>query len=138
MINTATDVPGAIARMVRNGLIASTSQSSIERLVQRALAQPQASEWFSGRYELYTECTILYRDEQGMVSHMRPDRVMRDGNRIIVVDFKFARERKEHHQQVSNYVRQLRAMGHAHVEGHLWYMYENRICEVKPQDATSH
>ncbi len=138
MINTATDVPGAIARMVRDGLIASTAQSSIERLVQRALAQPQASEWFSGRYELYTECTILYRDEQGMVSHMRPDRVMRDGNRIIVVDFKFARERKEHHQQVSNYMRQLRAMGHAHVEGHLWYMYENRICEVKPQDATSH
>ena len=65
---------------------------------------------------------------------MRPDRVMSDGERFIVVDFKFARERDEHHEQVQGYINRLHEMGHPHVEGYLWYVYENRI--VAPSTLT--
>ena len=130
MIHTAADAPAAIASMVREGIIAHAEQQEIARIVQRAFTLPQAADWFSGRYELFNECTILYRAADGTVSRMRPDRVMTDGNRFIIVDFKFAHERDEHRQQVIGYMEQLRHMGHPQVEGYLWYVYENRIIRV--------
>ena len=62
---------------------------------------------------------------------LRPDRVMRLDDRIIVVDFKFARPTEEHSRQVARYMELLHNMGHSHVEGYVWYGYENRIVEVK-------
>ena len=130
LICTADDVPTAIDRMLRDGLIDTADKQEIERIVYQALELPEAADWFSGRYSLFNECTILYRDTDGSVSRMRPDRVMTDGERFIIVDFKFARERDEHHQQVSNYIQQLHHMGHTNVEGYLWYVYENKIRTV--------
>ncbi len=133
LIHTAEDLSAAIEQMLRDGLIDSTDKQEIERLANRALEHPQAADWFSGRYTLFNECTILYRDEQGIVHRMRPDRVMTDGERFIVVDFKFARERDKHHEQVRDYIKELRHMGHTNVEGYLWYVYENRIQPVNDE-----
>ena len=130
MIRTADDAPTVIDRMVRDGLIDTTTQHEIERIVYRALTQPQAADWFSGEYELFNECTILYRADDGTVHRMRPDRVMTDGERFIIVDFKFARERDKHHEQVNDYIKRLHEMGHTNVEGYLWYVYENRISKA--------
>lgn len=127
MIRTADDVSIAIDSMERDGIFDHSEREEIERITHRALTHPQAADWFSGRYELFNECTILYRSKEGIVKRTRPDRVMTDGERFIVVDFKFAREDEEHHRQVRNYMERLRDMGHANVEGYLWYVYENRI-----------
>ena len=134
MIRTTDDVPAAIARMQHDGIIDTNEQHEIERIVHRALAHSQAADWFSGRYQLFNECTILYRNDDGTVSRMRPDRVMTDGNRYIIVDFKFAHESDKHHEQVNGYMKQLRHMGHANIEGYLWYVYENRIQPVMLQE----
>ena len=130
MIGTANDVSTAIDCMQRDGLIDATERNEIERIVRRALTLPEAFDWFSGRYSLFNECTILYNADDGTISRMRPDRVMTDGERFIIVDFKFARERDEHHDQVRSYIEQLHHMGHTNVEGYLWYVYENRIRTV--------
>lgn len=130
MISTTDDIPQAIAHLVCMGVIDATSRPEIERIVNRAFTLPEAQEWFSGRYELFNECTILYRDEDNTISRMRPDRVMTNGDQFIIVDFKFARERDEHHRQVKGYMQQLHHMGHTDVVGYLWYVYENRICRV--------
>ena len=131
MIHTTADVPTAIASLVREGIIPHTEQREIERIVHRAFTLPEAADWFSGRYKLFNECTILYRDADGTISRMRPDRVMTDDNRFIIVDFKFAHERDEHHEQVKGYMEQLHRMGHPNVEGYLWYVYENKIRKVE-------
>ena len=130
MIRTVDDAPKAISRMVREGIIGVAERHEIERIVHRALTQPQAAEWFSGSYEMFNECSILYRSDDGTVSRIRPDRVMSDGKHVIIVDFKFARERDEHHKQVRGYMQQLHQMGKTEVKGYLWYVYENRISEV--------
>ena len=49
-----------------------------------------------------------------------------DGH-AIVVDFKFGREREEHLHQVREYMDLLRKMGYPRVEGHIWYVYTNKI-----------
>lgn len=129
---TAADAPNAIHTLQQSGLIATGKElDEITRIVHRALEHPQAAEWFSGKYQLFNECTILYPDAEGKVKQMRPDRVMSDGHRMIVVDFKFARPDREHHHQVVRYMEQLSAMGHTQVEGYVWYVYEGRVVPVE-------
>ena len=70
-------------------------------------------------------------DESGRVVERRPDRVMTDGKRMVVVDFKFGAPRAEHHFQVAEYMRLLVSMGHDDVKGYIWYVYNNIIEEVK-------
>ena len=133
-MSVATDAPQAIDDLLTDGIISTDKErKNIERIVYKALEHPQAAEWFSGKYQLYNECTIIHSDAKGLVHPIRPDRVMSDGERMTVVDFKFARPSQKHEEQVQNYMEQLRLMGHHQVEGYLWYVYENKILPVPPR-----
>ena len=61
----------------------------------------------------------------------RPDRVMTDGNKFIVVDFKFGKAKQEHKEQVHHYMTLIKEMGYTDVTGYLWYVYSNEIEEVR-------
>jgi CRISPR/Cas system-associated exonuclease Cas4 (RecB family) len=50
---------------------------------------------------------------------------------MIVVDFKFGHPRPEYQEQVKEYMQLLQPMGYQQVEGYLWYVYSNKIEEVK-------
>jgi len=65
------------------------------------------------------------------VQEHRPDRVMTDGKKMIVVDFKFGKPRPEYQNQVRGYMNLLRTMGYPNVKGYLWFVYSNVIEEVK-------
>ena len=56
---------------------------------------------------------------------------MTDGQQMVVVDFKFGRPRDEYHMQVREYMKLLRQMGYRQVSGYLWFVYSNKIEEVK-------
>lgn len=113
------------------GLIATDKERErIERLIEKALANPKASEWFSGKYTLFNEQSILY-SENGRHHVFRPDRVMIADNETIVVDFKFAKPLPSHVTQVKNYMNSLALMGYKNIRGHLWYIYKNEIVDIK-------
>ena len=101
-------------------------------MLRKRLESPRVAEWFRpGRWTLYNECTILNTDPQtGKVVERRPDRVMTDGRKTIVVDFKFGREREEYHEQVRQYMALLKQIGLPAVRGYLWLVYSNKIIEV--------
>ena len=56
---------------------------------------------------------------------------MTDGQQWIVVDFKFGSPKDEYHDQVRQYMSLLASMGHQHISGYLWFVYSNKIEEVK-------
>ena len=129
-MSTATDITAAIDQLMQEGIINDANQrKSIEGIITHALQSPQAADWFSGKYELFNECSIIYK-QKSVAKIIRPDRVMRDGDRLIVVDFKFARPNSDHEKQVSNYVQRLQEMGYRHVEGYVWYAYANHIVPI--------
>ena len=88
------------------------------------------ADWFSGRWTLFNECTIL-SVEDGEVQERRPDRVMTDGQQWIVVDFKFGSPKDDYHKQVREYMNLLASMSHQQIRGYLWFVYANKIEEVK-------
>lgn len=130
-IQTPSDLPVTLNRLSMEGLLDTQKREAIHKIISQALKHPIAAEWFTDQWTLYNECTILYHDESGMSANRRPDRVMRNGNRVVVVDFKFGNEHLQHHIQVTEYLHLVQRMGYSEVEGYLWYVYQNRIIKVE-------
>ena len=131
MIRTPNDVPGAIARLRMEGIIESDKhEQQTLKLVNWALKHPQVKEWFSGEWNLYNECAILYR-ENGELQTRRPDRVMMKDGEVIVVDFKFGKPYPEYNIQVKEYMDLLHGMGYEQVSGYLWYVFYNQLEKIE-------
>ena len=132
-IRTQADIDPQVDQMLRDGLLESTHKADkLKQDIRAHIADtPGAREWFSGNYALFNEASIIYRDG-GVLQNRRPDRVMitPDG-RAVIVDFKFGREREEYLHQVQEYMDLIRKMGHPQVEGHIWYVYSNKITDCK-------
>ena len=132
-IRTTDDIDMALQHLEQEGILYDEEMTAakVSSLLRKRLEDVRVREWFSDRWELYNECSILYTDHDGKVCERRPDRVMRDDKRMIVVDFKFGRPHPEYHDQVREYMHLLQKMGHPQVEGYLWYVYSNKIEEVR-------
>lgn len=130
-LNTGKELERQMTKLQMEGLIDSGKEyNNIKRIMQRALANPKASEWFSGKYRLYNECTILFKDGKKH-EQRRPDRVMVLNGEATVVDFKFGKPRDEYSSQVKEYISLLKEMGYRNVNGYIWYVYTNKIEEIK-------
>ena len=101
----------------------------ISSMLHKRLNDKRVADWFSNRWTLFNECTIL-SVENGEVIERRPDRVMTDGKEWVVVDFKFGSPKDEYHDQVREYMQLLADMGHTNIKGYLWFVYSNKIEEV--------
>ncbi len=121
-ITSAEDVDDVVERMDFEGLFENGEQKrSILESMHKAMATEEAKKWFRPGLRLYNECSILFRDEQGVLQTRRPDRVIREGNHMTVVDFKFGQESPKHKKQVDEYVELLKQMGYQ-AEGYIWYL----------------
>ena len=133
-IHTKEDVPKAIRELQCNGVMENHPKLT-ERFLQFITARlnsPKVAEWFSPDWQIYNECTIVHRNSfTGAMEEKRPDRVMQRGDQTVVVDFKFGNPKEEHLAQVREYISLLKEMGHSHVEGFLWYVYQNKIQKVE-------
>ncbi len=128
-IRTIDDIDREVEKLLLQGVISDRETAEkIGKMVHKAVSTPPASEWFGGRYRLYNEASILFRNGSSIQSR-RPDRVMIDEESTIVVDFKFGSEREDYMYQVREYMDLLRRMGKKNVSGYIWYVYENKIIE---------
>lgn len=130
-IEKADDLPSALERLSFEGVFESEEQKQqIQGLAHWALQHPAVKDWFSGTWELYNECAIVYTDEEGQMQTRRPDRVMRKDGQVVVVDFKFGKKNEAYRAQVQEYMDLLTLMGYTHIRGFLWYVFANELEEV--------
>ncbi len=131
-IRTTADIAGALHRLQSEGVIydADLTPERITGMLRKRLSDPRVAEWFSDRWTLFNECTILSLDEDGRLIERRPDRVMTDGQEWVIVDFKFGISHPEYAAQVREYMKLIASMNHQPVRGYLWYVYANKIEEV--------
>lgn len=132
-IYTTADIPARLNELEQQGIIYNNEITSaqLRTRIEDAITNPQVQEWFSKRWQLYNECTILeYNKDTNEMEEHRPDRVMTDGKEFVVVDFKFGKEREEYKKQVQQYMEILIRMGHKKVSGYLWYVVKNNVVEV--------
>ncbi len=132
MIRTTDDIEDALKQLQFEGVLYDEQITSerITAMLRKRLQDPRVADWFSPRWNLFNECTILTM-EDGEVKERRPDRVMTDGSNWVVVDFKFGSPKPEYDDQVREYMALIKTMQpEAAVNGYLWFVYSNKIEEV--------
>lgn len=132
-IRTADDIDGALKQLELDGLLydQNLTPEKIKEMIRKRLESPKVATWFNKEWTILNECSIL-TVENGKMTEYRPDRVMQNSKKeTIVVDFKFGRQKIEHHDQVRKYISLLRSMGNHKVTGYLWYVYPNKIIKVE-------
>ena len=132
VIETEADIDDAVNRLVFEGIIGrAETEEEIRELTRKAFAQPQIKDWYSGTWQLFNECDIIWQ-ENGELRNRRPDRVMMRDGAIVVVDFKFGKPNKKYNKQVQGYMELLVRMGYDAnaISGYLWYVEEEIIEKV--------
>jgi ATP-dependent exoDNAse (exonuclease V) beta subunit len=128
-IETTADIDPAIDRLCFEGIIGSRqSEAEIRTLARRAFSLPQIADWYSGNWQLFNECDIIWQ-EAGELHTRRPDRVMMRDGAIVVLDFKFGKPHRRHAEQVQSYLSLLTRMGYPpeQMNGYLWYVDADRL-----------
>ena len=132
-IRVISDVDNAIDQLVFEGIIGNKDKEyEIRQFVKEAFSHPQVQDWYSGKWTLFNECDIIWQ-ENGELHTRRPDRVMTNGEEMIVVDFKFGKVNARYNKQVQEYIRLLERMTNTsrHISGFLWYVDEKIVERVK-------
>lgn len=121
-IGSGKDVERIINQLEFDGVIQSAEKPALMSGIQRVLASEKGKKWFAPGLQLYNECSIIFRNE-GKIVTKRPDRVIKEGNHMTVIDFKFGKPSDGYVDQINLYVQLLKQMGFE-AEGHLWYLDE--------------
>jgi ATP-dependent helicase/nuclease subunit A len=126
-IRNREDITSALQNLIKEGIIRSQEADDYRSFAEKALSNPAVTDWYSGKYHLYNECSILCPGKDGLLQLKRPDRVMLYNRDVQVVDFKFGKPSPKYRHQVLEYMSLLQSMGYATVQGFLWYVDEDRV-----------
>lgn len=129
-VTTEKGLDSALLRFKARGLISGSQAREYGLLLRKALDSVKDYGWFSGKFVVLAERTLLLKGEK----HRRPDRIMiSEGGEAIVVDYKFGHHTDvdTYRSQVRRYMRLLRATGRfSGVKGYLWYVRAGKVEEV--------
>lgn len=121
------DIATAIGQMVIDGTLSENEAQNLTTQVERTLNNTIAGEWFGEQW------SVVRRENNIIVPHIgcrRPDRVMINGRKAVVVDYKFGEPKNEYADQIAEYSTLLMQMGYEDVRGYLWYIKSGEIVEV--------
>ncbi len=125
-IDTASDIPRVVRKMVLDGKIPESDSFSLIMRLNSLIAEPPASEWFESGSIVMKETEILLPSGKTR----RPDRVIMKDGKVIIVDFKFGQESPHHINQMKQYCNLLIDMGYDETEACLWYVDSNKFIRV--------
>lgn len=120
------DIPILVERFIREGRITTEEAAIVTNDVWDFWKIPGVQEWFREDLQVMSESTILTPGGQ----YYRPDRIVIDGNKATVIDYKFgAHEKISYHRQVQQYTKLLQEMGYE-TSGYLCYVQLKKIVTV--------
>jgi ATP-dependent helicase/nuclease subunit A len=122
-IDTPSDIPFVIRKLVLEGKLPEEESSEIAGKVNHLISTPPVSEWFMPGNVILKEAGILLTSG----NLRRPDRVIIRNGKTIIIDFKFGEEKSIHNEQVGLYRSLLSDMGYSNIETFIWYVDKNKI-----------
>ncbi len=128
-IITESDLGPVLSALQREGEVPEKEREALGKMIRQKISGTTVSHWFSAgdTKRVFNERAILCGDG----AMLRPDRVIVDGDRVTVVDFKFGENEKPSYiLQVRNYMEQLRKMGYHQVEGFIWYVMLDKTVKI--------
>ena len=122
------DLDAAVLNSVRAGDISQEESVEVRELLQKRIAQVRDRGWFpSDRQAVLNEVSLL--DSDGQV--FRPDRVVRNGDKVVIIDYKFGEHHRKYERQMRTYADIWRRMGASEVSACLWYLHTGELLQVE-------
>jgi len=125
-IKTITDIRSYVREFISQGRINQEEGKYIINELETFLSQPEVIKWFRKGLKVRNEVTILVPGGH----KYRPDRIVFDGKKVAVIDYKFGeQELVKHEKQIKTYAGLLQEMGYE-PESWLYYVKLNKVKAV--------
>ncbi|MEN8115420.1 MAG: UvrD-helicase domain-containing protein [Bacteroidota bacterium] len=125
-IETGQDIEKACIKAFHDGKVNEKELLEIQQSIKENLDLPEVKPWFDGSYKIMNERNLLTTGKL-----LRPDRIMTNGNKAIVVDYKTGEKNQDkYNRQVRGYAQTLKDTGFEKVTGYLWYLGLNEVEKV--------
>lgn len=108
------------------GLISKVEGQTLIDQLNILFSNPQVQNWFNSDWEVKAEVPIIVKNNYPK----RPDRVLLQGKKAIIIDFKTGKEKSNDKKQVMEYRSLLTEMGYLNVDVHLLYIALNKVIKV--------
>ena len=126
------DLEQSVMCSFHQGEITEKEAHDIRKLLKNAIDEGVRKGFFPGPGKnpsdpkVMNEVTLI--DAGG--AEYRPDRVILEGDKVIIVDYKFGEPNNRYVRQIKKYAELWKNMGYAEVSGFLWYVETGEIVEV--------
>ncbi len=124
------DIRPVLEKMEREGLLPHKERNELQHRIEQMITQPEVESWFT-----HQENRVIYNERSifcGNGKVLRPDRVIVDEEKVIVIDFKFGEVQKESYRdQIRNYMIQMKTMGYHEIKGYIWYVMLNKVIQIE-------
>ena len=118
-IRVSSDVDREVDAACASGNLSYDQADHMTELLRCRMAEAEGKGWFpDDPSKVLVETDIV--DVDGQV--YRPDRVVKDNGKVLVIDFKFGQHHKKYERQMKTYSEIFRRMGYADVTAVLWYL----------------
>ncbi|OEK01204.1 hypothetical protein BFP97_06625 [Roseivirga sp. 4D4] len=124
-ISIVEDLEPVLKQMKQAGELDEQAAANVSSRIKKLFSDPLIAPWFSDGFEVLNEREIWYDSR----IH-KPDRILTQGKKAIVIDYKKEKEGESHHDQVRRYMKAMKALGFEEVEGHLIYVEPVIVREV--------
>lgn len=126
--STVAEIERYSEELMLEGSIQEEERSTLMASAAEVLNNPDLKAIFSQATESITEKTIV---DAGGRSH-RPDRVLLNGDQVIILDYKFTlTQSPEHEEQVLSYKALFHDMGYQRVSAYLFYALSGQLKSVQ-------
>ncbi|MEE1098113.1 MAG: UvrD-helicase domain-containing protein [Bacteroidales bacterium] len=95
----------------------------VNEVIQSMFKFSQSQHWFDGTYKILNEKSIVDKSSEETIETKRPDRIMIQGNDVIVVDYKFLEDLNDlekYETQILKYGELFSKMGYENISLYLW------------------
>ena len=120
-ITSEKDVDRVVKNALEEGRFMELEEKQIRNTIFEVVRHPQLQQYFSEATVSYNEREII--SEKGEL--LRPDRVVVNGKKVNIIDYKTGSEDLKHHEQINSYAAVFTAMGYAVENKLLVYINES-------------
>jgi len=98
-IKTADDIDSVLNDYYLQGILDDDERSRLNENIRQVITHPMLAGYFTHEVTVKTEADIL--DANGML--YRPDRLILNGNKAVIIDYKTGKPAEKHRKQLRNY-----------------------------------
>ena len=126
-VNVKSDIDPAVEDAVLAGVISADEAGAVKELLYDRIDSVEAEGWFSDENEsVFNE--IEFIGSNGKV--YRADRVMKVGNTVRIIDYKFGEHDDDYEKKLIEYADAWKSMGYNVDSACLWYVARGEIVRV--------